>query len=135
MKPTIVISEDGMFTSEPMSVVEICNYCCAALTGATQEVRASYESDPKSKLIDKELFDALNYSFSKCLELTFPEYELHPELTEEVLKKEDELLAEKVKDLPPVELSFETVEIPEDDTIRSELPQLSPDDKEDSSEV
>ena len=134
MKPTIVISEDGMFTSEPMSVVEICNYCCAALTGAVQEIRASYESDDKAKLIDKELFDALNYSFSKCLELTFPEYELHPELTEEVLKKEDELLQEKVKDLPPVELSFETVEIPEDDTIRSEIPQPSSDPTEDGNE-
>lgn len=96
MKPTIVVSEDGMFSSEPMSVVEICNIFCAALTGAVQDIRPNYADNPDSKKIDKELFDCLNYSFSKCLELTFPEYELHPEITEEVLKKEEELLREKV---------------------------------------
>lgn len=96
MKPTIVISEDGMFSSEPMSVIDICNLCCAALTGAVQDIRPSYQANPDKDKIDKELFDALNYGFSKCLELTFPEYELHPELTEEVLKKEDALLRSKV---------------------------------------
>lgn len=96
MKPTIVISEDGMFSSEPMQVVEICNLCCAAITGAVQDIRPNYQHLEAKDKIDKELFDALNYSFSKCLELTFPEYELHPELTEEVLKKEDALLKAKV---------------------------------------
>lgn len=96
MKPTIVVSEDGMFSSEPMSVVEICNLFCAALTGAVQDIRPNYQKEKEAKQIDKELFDCLNYSFSKCLELTFPEYELHPEITEEVLKKEEELLREKV---------------------------------------
>lgn len=96
MKPTIVVSEDGMFSSEPMSVVEICNLFCAALTGAVQDIRPNYAKEKDKDKIDKELFDCLNYSFSKCLELTFPEYELHPEITEEVLKKEEELLREKV---------------------------------------
>ena len=126
MKPTIVISEDGMFSSEPMSVIDICNLCCAALTGAVQDIRQNYKDDPKAKAIDKELFDALNYSFSKCLELTFPEYELHPELTEEVLKMEDELLREKTKDLPEVQL--EVLQTP---------PDFNPKDgdEEDTSEV
>lgn len=106
MKPTIVISEDGMFSSEPMSVVDICNLCCAALTGAVQEIRPSYAQDENAKAIDKELFDALNYSFSKCLELTFPEYELHPELTEEILKKEDALLRERAKG---IDTKFEVI--------------------------
>lgn len=96
MKPTIVISEDGMFSSEPLSVIEVCNLCCAALTGAVQNIRPNYQANKDRDKIDKELFDALNYSFSKCLELTFPEYELHPEITEEVLKKEDALLRSKI---------------------------------------
>ena len=100
MKPTIVVSEEGMFSSEPMPVTEICNIFCAALTGAVTHIREDYRDDPKSALIDKELFDALNYSFSKCLELTFPEYELHPEITEEVLQKENELIMEKARNLP-----------------------------------
>lgn len=99
MKPTIVVSEDGMFSSEPLSVIEICNLFCAALTGAVQDIRPNYSQHEEKDKIDKELFDALNYSFSKCLELTFPEYELHPEITEEVLKKEEALLKEKVEKL------------------------------------
>ena len=93
---TIVISENEMFSNEPISVVEMCNIFCAALTGAVQNLRPQYKDEPEAAKIDKELFDSLNMSFSKCLELTFPEYELHPELTEEVLAKEDALLREKV---------------------------------------
>ena len=123
MKPTIVVSEDGMFSSEPMSVVEICNLFCAALTGAVQDIRPNYQKEKDAKKIDKELFDCLNYSFSKCLELTFPEYELHPEITEEVLKKEEELLREKVaekeKDAKVVPLTLKS----------------TTDDKKDTSEV
>lgn len=97
MQRTIVLTDDGMFSSEPISVIELCNVFCAALTGAVQDLRPRYKDEPDAAKIDKELFDSLNYSFSKCLELTFPEYELHPELTEEVLKKEDELLKQKIK--------------------------------------
>lgn len=96
MKKTIVISEDGMFSSEPMPVTELADLACAAVTSAVQQVRRQYADDPNAPKIDRELFDCLNHSFSKCLELTFPEYELHPELTEEVLKMEDELLRKKV---------------------------------------
>ena len=114
MKPTIVVSEDGMFSSEPMSVIDICNIFCAALTGAVQDIRPNYADEPDHDKIDKELFDSLNYSFSKCLELTFPEYELHPEITEEVLKKEEELLKEKVANLPePTEVIPLTLKIPD----------------------
>lgn len=114
MKPTIVVSEDGMFSSEPMSVVDICNIFCAALTGAVQDIRPNYANEPEAPQIDKELFDSLNYSFSKCLELTFPEYELHPEITEEVLKKEEELLKEKVANLPePTEVIPLTLKVPD----------------------
>ena len=125
MRTTIVVSEDGMFTSEPISVIELCNLFCAALTGAVQNVRRSYEEEEDAPKIDKELFDGLNYSFSKCLELTFPEYELHPEITEEVLKKEDELLEEKVKEIELMTLTPKPA------------PDLKPEtnDKEDTAEV
>ena len=116
MKPTIVVSEDGMFSSESMSVVELCNIFCAALTGAVLEIRPNYKDEPDAAKIDKELFDCLNYSFSKCLEITFPEYELHPEITEEVLKKEEELLKEKVANLPePKEVTPITLSVPDDE--------------------
>lgn len=97
MKPTVVISEDGMFASEPMRVTEVANLACAAINAAVQNCREQYKDDKDADKIDKELFDCLNVSFSKCLELSFPEMELHPELTEEVLKKEDELMARKLE--------------------------------------
>lgn len=97
MKPTIVISEDGMFSSQPMPVTAIADLCCAAITAAVQNIRKSYAEDKDASKIDKELFDCLNHSFSKCLELTFPEYELHPELTEEILKQEEKVVAFRAK--------------------------------------
>ena len=115
MKPTIVVSEDGMFSSEPMSVVEICNLFCAALTGAVQDIRPNYAKEKDKDKIDKELFDCLNYSFSKCLELTFPEYELHPEITEEVIQKENELIMEKAKAINPDKVVPLTLNLPDDD--------------------
>ena len=108
---TIVISENEMFSNEPISVIEMCNIFCAAITGAVQDLRSKYHTDKDADKIDKELFDGLNYAFSKCLELTFPEYELHPEITEEVLKKEDELLRSKVK-------VIETMANPDDGTLK-----------------
>lgn len=99
MKPTIVISEDGMFSSQTLPVTTIADLCCAAITAAVQNIRESYKTDEHANEIDKELFDCLNLSFSKCLELTFPEYELHPELTEEILKKEEKLVAFKAAEL------------------------------------
>lgn len=98
MTKTIVISEDGMFSSEPMLITEIADLSCAAITGAVERIRQSYKEDDNAALIDKELFDCLNHSFSKCLELTFPEYELHPEITEEILKQEDIIIARRAKE-------------------------------------
>lgn len=94
MKPTIVISEDGMFSSQPMRVTEIADLCCAAITSAVQNIRPQYAEEEDHDKIDRELFDCLNHSFSKCLELTFPEYELHPEITEQVLAMEDAYIKE-----------------------------------------
>lgn len=97
MKATVVISEDGMFSSQPMRVTDIADLACAAITSAVHSVRENYKDEKDADKIDKELFDCLNHSFSKCLELTFPEYELHPEITEEVLAKEEALVKEKAE--------------------------------------
>lgn len=97
MKATIVISEDGMFSSEPMRVTEIVDLCCAAITSVVQNIRPQYaeEEEEDRDKIEKELFDCINLSFSRCLELTFPEMEMHPEITERVLAMEDELLRQE----------------------------------------
>lgn len=96
MEKTIVVSENGMFTSEPLALTEMADIFCAALTAGVQQLRSQFPEEESPK-ITKELFDCLNYSFSKCLENAFPEYELHPEITEEVLKMEEALVAERAK--------------------------------------
>ena len=95
MKATVVISEDGMFSSEPMRVTELVDLCCAAITSAVQNVRPQYNAEEDYDKIEKELFDCINLSFSRCLELTFPEMEMHPEITERVLAMEDEFLRQE----------------------------------------
>jgi hypothetical protein len=103
MSAIIVVTEDNLFTNEPIAVTEMADIMCAALTGAVGQVKTKVseqiEDPAEVEKITKELFDCLNLSFSKCLENSFPEYELHPELTEEVLQKEDELLAQKVAEV------------------------------------
>lgn len=99
MKLTVVMSEDGMFTSEPTTIMEIANLACSGITAAVQTAREQYSQTEEAEAIDKELFDCLNLAFSKCLENAFPQFELHPELTEEILKKEDELLKAKVAEM------------------------------------
>ena len=100
MSKIIVVSEDGVFTNRPISIPEVADLFCASLTGMVQQAHDKYKDDEDAEKIDKELFDFLNYSFSKCLENSFPTLELRPELTEEAIKAmEDKILAEKVAEV------------------------------------
>ena len=101
MEKTIVVSENGMFTSEPLALTEMADIFCAALTAGVQQLRTQFPEEESPK-ITKELFDCLNHSFSKCLENAFPEYELHPEITEEVLQLENELIMKRAKEVQNV---------------------------------
>lgn len=98
MTKTIVVSEDGMFTSEPVAVTDMASLFCSAITAAVHQLIPRFPEDCK-EAIKKELFDCLNLAFSKCLENSFPEYELHPEITEEVLAKENALIMEKLAEV------------------------------------
>ena len=99
MSKIIVVSEDGMFANGPIPVTEMTDLFCAALTGAVQQIRNVYKHEEDADKIDKELFDCMNHSFSKCLENAFPEMEMHPELTEEamqrIMRAEEELIEER----------------------------------------
>ena len=111
MQKTIVVSEDGMFTSEPIDLEYMVNIFCAALNAAVQDSKARIDAAIADKDImlteldgnraKKEIFDGMNHAFSKSLEIMFPEYEVHPELTEEVMQKvlegETEEVAKKAK--------------------------------------
>lgn len=116
----ITLDERGMKTSKPMNIPDIADLFCAAITGAVLKTKERMDADlakaktPKDKekaehdqaTFKRYIFDELNHSFSKCLANAFPEYELHPEITEQaILEIENKLILEqaaKVKQVPEV---------------------------------
>lgn len=75
---------------------------CSVLNGCTKEVRVALAADDnlteeeKTKTV-RELFDLANISFSRSLELNFPECELHPEMSDEVLKRAIEIETKRAR--------------------------------------
>lgn len=92
MTPTIVIQRDGMFMNCPMPIPEIVAIVCAAITGAVQQVSENLDtsedtSPEEASKVKDELFDIINQAFSKCLENSFPDIELRPDITAEAIKE------------------------------------------------
>ena len=92
MKPIVVITEDSAFANQAIPVPTIADMMCSALTGMTQQVINNIRSLPASEdpafspeNMERDLFDALNLSFSKCLENAFPEMAGRPEISEQAI--------------------------------------------------
>lgn len=94
-KTIIVVSEDGMFTNIPCPIDKMANIFLAAITAGLAQIDEQLKQAVADKEITekdrevarKDLFDGLNGAYSKQLENAFPDMEMHPELTEEVMKK------------------------------------------------
>lgn len=101
-RKTIVISEDGMFASEPLSFADVLQLTCSCVAGVAGSVLAKTESAEEREKIEAELFDIANLAFSNCLEHAFPTQELRPDLTEEaILKAENDILSERAAEVEP----------------------------------
>lgn len=99
-RKTIVISEDGMFASEPLTFADVLQLTCSCVAGVAGSVLAKAQDADEAKKIEGELFDIANVAFSNCLEHTFPTMSLHPDLTEEaILKAENEILADRAAEM------------------------------------
>ena len=75
---------------------------CSVLNGCTKEIRTALAADDKLSEEEKEkavreLFDLANISFSRSLELNFPEIDLHPEMTEDVMKRAIEIETKRAR--------------------------------------
>ena len=75
---------------------------CSVLNGCTLQMRQALAADDKLTDEEKEktireLFDLANISFSRSLELNFPEVELHPEMTDDVLKRAIEIETKRAR--------------------------------------
>ena len=101
-RKTIVMSEDGMFASEPLSFADILQLTCSCVAGVAGNVLAKAESAEEREKIEAELFDIANLSFSNCLAHAFPTQELRPDLTEEaILKAENDILSKRAAEVEP----------------------------------
>lgn len=111
LQDVIVLSPEGMFTSNAIPLPKMVNIFCAATNAACEQILKQIEADEAIEQKDKEkykkeIFDEMNHAFSKCLDICFPDEVLHPELTEEVLHKvldkETEFVAAKAKHKKPI---------------------------------
>lgn len=100
VKKTLVMSEDGMFASEPLSFADILQLTCSCVASAAKTMMSQANNDEEAQAMEKELFDLTNVSFSQCLDFAFPNQELHPDLTEEaILRAENDILKERAEEL------------------------------------
>lgn len=101
-RKTIVISEDGMFASEPLTFADVLQLTCSCVAGVAGNVLAKAEGSDEYKKIEDELFDTANLAFSNCLAHAFPGQELRPDLTEEaILRAENDILSERAAEVEP----------------------------------
>lgn len=101
-RKTMVISEDGMFASQPLTYADVLQLVCSCVAGVTGDMLSKVETEEERQKIENELFDIANLSFSNCLAHAFPGQELRPDLTEEaILKAENDILAERAADIEP----------------------------------
>jgi hypothetical protein len=96
----MVISEDGMFASQPLTYADVLQLVCSCVAGVTGDMLSKVETEEERQKIENELFDIANLSFSNCLAHAFPTQELRPDLTEEaILKAENDIMAERAKEM------------------------------------
>ena len=101
-RKTIVISEDGMFASEPMSYADVLQLTCSCVAGVAGDILSKVEDNAEREKIEAELFDTANLAFSNCLAHAFPTMELRPDLTEEaIMEAENAILAERAAEIEP----------------------------------
>ena len=102
-RKTIVISEDGMFASEPLTFADVLQLVCSCVAGVAGDVLSRTENAEEAKKIEDELFDVANLSFSNCLAHAFPRQELRPDLTEEaIMEAENAILKRAAEDMEDV---------------------------------
>lgn len=97
---TITEYEDGQLALKreagDLTFSKAIDYSLTVVNAVVQELRVALAADEKLTEEEKEktireLFDITNISFSRSLELNFPEVELHPEMSDDVLKRAIEI--------------------------------------------
>lgn len=102
-RKTIVISEDGMFASQPLTYADVLQLVCSCVAGVAGDILSKVETEEERQKVENELFDIANVSFSHCLSHAFPTQELRPDLTEEaIMEAENAILKRAAEDMENV---------------------------------
>lgn len=101
MAKIIIDTEESSVQVEgSLHLEEYTNALLAMLTGSVESVKEqAVADDVPAEKVDKDLFDFFNERFARFLELNFPDIEMHPEITQEILQKESELVAERAAEI------------------------------------
>ena len=82
------------FGDEPINLLEYLDGTLAALTAMVKTLQ-----DKTENFDNRECYDLCNERMGKFFEITFPDIEMHPEITQELLQKESQYVARKAKAL------------------------------------
>lgn len=94
MQNVIVISPEGMFTSNPMSLEDGINLLITGIMQMAKNCTDAIEDETEREKSEREVFDHLNAGFGLALEHHYPKFTLHPEMTDAVI---DEVIAAQDK--------------------------------------
>lgn len=101
--PVITVSEEGLHTTEPVTLEYLVNVFCAAITGYVFKIKDAIKTNSAYtakdiEVMEREIFDGLNAAYSRQLEICFPEIDLHPEMTDEIIKEVLDIQTKRVID-------------------------------------
>jgi hypothetical protein len=101
---SLFITEDGRVSaSDPVTATEFINMTTAATLNMFNNILKQVPEEDAAK-VKGDLFDMYNQGASALLKVFAPEFEVHPDLTEQaIMEMENEILDRKVKELEGTE--------------------------------
>lgn len=104
MSKVIVITEDGMITTEPMGIQELTDTMLKVMLGAAKQITEQVPEETRQEFKDAT-YDMFNSVFSQFLSEYIPDKELRSDLDAEAIL---EYQNKKLKEAGPVPFPIQT---------------------------
>ena len=93
MKPTITITEGSIKATSTITYSKFLQIMCNGMVAAIRAYQAQCKENPEA--FNNAAFDATNKVFSAVLEECFPDILLRPDLTEEAILQQENILLKR----------------------------------------
>ena len=93
MKPTITITEGSIKATSTITYSKFLQIMCNGMVAAIRTYQAQCKENPEA--FNNAAFDATNKVFSAVLEECFPDILLRPDLTEEAILQQENILLKR----------------------------------------